>query len=116
MTDRSTEASRELRTAMMHLLAKLDDTKLQLGDVVNVAYEVWGLAEGQFDYSEFTGPLSELDDAIGAATAAIVREVRAEIRAEERERFLGYVRARREGESEKDRLARLRRFGIDDVD
>ena len=115
MTDRKTESIRDLRTAMVHLIAKLDDSKLQLGGVIDLAYEVWGIAEDQFDYSEFTGPLRELDDAIGAATAAIIREMRARDRAEERERFLGYVRARREGESEEERIARLRRFGIDDA-
>lgn len=43
-----------------------------------------------------------------------VKQTRRELREEKRKRFLSYVRARRDGETEEERLARLKRFGIDD--
>lgn len=108
------ETIRRLRTICAHLLSKLEDSKIEVGRMLDVAERVEKLAGPMA--SELREVMEQLEESIDGGVGELIKEIRRRDDEERKRRMLAMIRQLRPDETEEERDERLKRFGIEDED
>jgi hypothetical protein len=103
------EMRKQICNAILHLL----DADAPIGDVVQLSYGLMREIDQSSRREELAHVVQALEFAAGDGIVAMLREDREMQLIEHKERWLGYVRERRTGETDEEWNQRLRTWGIE---
>lgn len=101
-----------LRRTICDAILALLDVDAPIQDVVDLCYDLQGTISRSSRKDDLKDVLADLETTSNEGIVAMIKEDREMQLIEHHDRWLGYVREPREGESEEERLHRLAKFGI----